>query len=570
MKKIRKTLLLLIISLFGLINVQAAEADRADINNKTLVNVDGHNVYVSVEISTNMEDLMNRDQVTVKGVSARYDSSTQTFYVSAKRSEINKIFTEKYNNVYELMQINIDYHDIKANTEYYYFKQYMAESAAGTEFSFHNANADYLYRNYNILELVSSSLPLAGTVNGVEQYSYGGDMVVFEGTPSATFVEGGKYNRTDFESNSGGIKLFDFAKTKVRANIIEDVQIDLGENDKVVSADSSDVEQIEKEINNFYGEYFENNKLKYSWTMYDENGKPVIVDVNTAITFDDSANRDNIMTLFNKSNDLQDKVMIVSFEHHGDLNGKAKISLYVGDKFAPGTKLNIYYYVPEETILDDVNPPYSLGDVSKDGRISILDVTYLRQYLAGKRELDEEALKAADYNQDQTITVTDADLIQQSLADADEEVGVYGIGDVSKDGRISILDVTYIRQYLAGIRELDEEAKIIADFNLDKQITEVDADLIQNYIATIEQQVIVVDAEGYIVFELEHCSDYVLAESSVQLLTDQTQAPKAVAKKVTGKADKNNWLLYGGIAGGVIIIATGGIIIYKRKKKQSL
>ena len=82
---------------------------------------------------------MNRDQVTVKGVSARYDSSTQTFYVSAKRSEINKIFTEKYNNVYELMQINIDYHDIKANTEHYYFKQHMAESAAGTEFSFHNA-----------------------------------------------------------------------------------------------------------------------------------------------------------------------------------------------------------------------------------------------------------------------------------------------------------------------------------------------------------------------------------------------------------------------------------------------
>ncbi len=569
MKKMKILLLLIVASIFCLTNVNASEADRANLNNKTLIYVDGRKVYVSVHIDTDMVNAHNREQVTVKGVSARYDSPSKTFYVSLKRSEINKVFGEKYNNVYEYMQVNIDYHDIKDGTNYYYFKQNEGNALENKDYRYYNANEDYLFRNYKFLEICSSAMPLAGTAYGAERYSYGGGIAIFEGTKSSLIDGSRTYEKSEFDT-AEAIKIFDFPKTNVRTTIIEDVQIDLGENDKIVSADSSINNLHEKNINNFYGEYFENNKLKYSWTMYDKDGKPVIIDVNTAITLDNSENEEEIMTLFANSNDLKDKVMIVTFDHHGELNGKAKISLYVGDKFAPGTKLNIYHYLPSDAVLDNVYNPYGLGDVNKDGRVTILDVTILRQYLLGTRELDAEALKAADYNLDGTVNEADADLIQKSLGNNTEAVGMVGLGDVNKDGRVTILDVTILRQYLLGMRELDAEALKAADYDQNGTVNEADADLIQKSLAEVVQQIIVVDEDGYITFELERCSEYVLADANAKVLTqEEVVAKKAEQTKDPEKTETNkNLYIYGGLIGLTIVLTTSGVIIYKKKKNR--
>lgn len=68
-------------------------------------------------------------------------------------------------------------------------------------------------------------------------------------------------------------------------------------------------------------------------------------------------------------------------------------------------------YLPQPEVL--------LGDVNGDGKISTLDVRWLRQYLIGGRELTDAQLAAADVN---------------------------------GDGKVSTLDVRWIRQYLIGAR----------------------------------------------------------------------------------------------------------------------
>ena len=68
-------------------------------------------------------------------------------------------------------------------------------------------------------------------------------------------------------------------------------------------------------------------------------------------------------------------------------------------------------YLPQPEVL--------LGDVNGDGKVSTLDVRWLRQYLIGGRELTDAQLAAADVN---------------------------------GDGKVSTLDVRWIRQYLIGAR----------------------------------------------------------------------------------------------------------------------
>ena len=60
-----------------------------------------------------------------------------------------------------------------------------------------------------------------------------------------------------------------------------------------------------------------------------------------------------------------------------------------------------------------------LGDVTGDGKINGLDVTWVMQYNVGSRALDEKAMKAADVN---------------------------------NDGKVNALDVTWIMQHNVGLR----------------------------------------------------------------------------------------------------------------------
>lgn len=56
------------------------------------------------------------------------------------------------------------------------------------------------------------------------------------------------------------------------------------------------------------------------------------------------------------------------------------------------------------------------GDVDQNGEVSIEDVTILKQYLIGMRELTSDQLDAANVNQDREVNNLDARIIQKSLS----------------------------------------------------------------------------------------------------------------------------------------------------------
>lgn len=59
------------------------------------------------------------------------------------------------------------------------------------------------------------------------------------------------------------------------------------------------------------------------------------------------------------------------------------------------------------------------------------------------------------------------------------------MGDVDKDGELTIIDATYIQAALAQIRTLDKEQTRVADMDGDKAVTVVDATMIQKILAGI-------------------------------------------------------------------------------------
>ena len=71
---------------------------------------------------------------------------------------------------------------------------------------------------------------------------------------------------------------------------------------------------------------------------------------------------------------------------------------------------NLSYWLLERSIL---------GDVDKDGDISINDVTAIQQYIAELEKPDEVSLLAADANQDGEIDIADATALQMYLAEYD-------------------------------------------------------------------------------------------------------------------------------------------------------
>ena len=57
-----------------------------------------------------------------------------------------------------------------------------------------------------------------------------------------------------------------------------------------------------------------------------------------------------------------------------------------------------------------------MGDLTSDGAMSIIDVTYVQKYSAGLISLSKEQLSVADYNNDGYISVMDATLMQKTIA----------------------------------------------------------------------------------------------------------------------------------------------------------
>lgn len=70
-------------------------------------------------------------------------------------------------------------------------------------------------------------------------------------------------------------------------------------------------------------------------------------------------------------------------------------------------------YVPVTTV------PKVMGDANADGTLNILDVTAIQKYRVGECSLNDYGLSCADVNNDGSVTIRDATLIQMKLAKYD-------------------------------------------------------------------------------------------------------------------------------------------------------
>ena len=70
----------------------------------------------------------------------------------------------------------------------------------------------------------------------------------------------------------------------------------------------------------------------------------------------------------------------------------------------------------ESTAPTDPESEFESGDVNKDGKLNIKDVTAIQKFLAKLLDFDEEAAVLADYNGDGSLNIKDATTIQKKLA----------------------------------------------------------------------------------------------------------------------------------------------------------
>lgn len=92
------------------------------------------------------------------------------------------------------------------------------------------------------------------------------------------------------------------------------------------------------------------------------------------------------------------------------LNNETVVSLEMNVEDKYKQYIHPYYY----TVTNTPNVGKK-GDLSLDGRISVLDLSKLKVYLVGLIELSAESQKAADINNDGRVTITDLSLLKRLL-----------------------------------------------------------------------------------------------------------------------------------------------------------
>ena len=179
MKKVFK-FLLVVLFLFVSTNVYA-EADysyRAKKDNRIKVKVNGYDLYMSVNVLFNMDGDFAGVSSPIENFDAEYKDGT--FYVTVKRSELNKVFKNKsYDNVYSLFEISADFMDFKPDKKYFYIYQLNYDSAPGEGYSMSYVENDYLYSNYKFLEVENSPVRLSGYASNTTG-STGGGFAIYE------------------------------------------------------------------------------------------------------------------------------------------------------------------------------------------------------------------------------------------------------------------------------------------------------------------------------------------------------------------------------------------------------
>ncbi len=143
------------------------------------------------------------------------------------------------------------------------------------------------------------------------------------------------------------------------------------------------------------------NELQYSWTFASSTIKDTTKAVDLSISFD------------NKMQSKVEKVvgtadaLYINFAYHGTLPGPATIKTYVGDKYADGETIYLYYFDEEQ------NKVLMVGNGAlkvKDGYVEYT-ITHCSTYFVSEKKLNVEKDKASLNDPSKLVTqITDKDI----------------------------------------------------------------------------------------------------------------------------------------------------------------
>ena len=132
-----------------------------------------------------------------------------------------------------------------------------------------------------------------------------------------------------------------------------------------VVINNTDVEIYKSESSNYISyivEDYERN-LTYSWQFEktDEKNNSVkenlILDINLRLSID--SDTDGAKAILDE---VDQKKLIVSFDHHGKLPARATVRINVSDRFKDNEKLYLYYYNPEENEIEFIEKDLKVTD----------------------------------------------------------------------------------------------------------------------------------------------------------------------------------------------------------------
>lgn len=152
----------------------------------------------------------------------------------------------------------------------------------------------------------------------------------------------------------------------------------------------------------------ENNRLQYSWSFDCDTLTNTNMDIDLSISFDtDRADAVKAIT-------GRDDVVYLSFAHHGELPGPAKIKTYVGNQYKNGDVVYLYYFNEEKNRVETVGGKQGL--VVNEGYVEYT-ITHCSLYFLSTETA--EVLNAVDPDETVISPSSDADKADSSASTGD-------------------------------------------------------------------------------------------------------------------------------------------------------
>lgn len=185
--------------------------------------------------------------------------------------------------------------------------------------------------------------------------------------------------------------------------------------------------------------------------------------INGDMNNDGVVNSDDATML---ANFLNDKESRYNLYNKLDVNGDKKVD----DNDVEAIKnISLYGKVQKPTGIT--------GDLNNDGKITTADLLMLSRYLAGKENADN-VYNNIDIDENGALDKADVEALQNLIAYGRIRKPTGVTGDINNDGKIDIVDVGFIKQYLNGLKDIREIYN--GDVNNDGVIDEKDANHVLN------------------------------------------------------------------------------------------